>query len=161
MRPVIRPDGNYHNVSMTAGALAGGIGQNHPTRCLALCIEEEINRLHAIIAALPAAGGEAAVAVPVAGVISATAIPVAIPALVVPAVPAAGGFAGGTYAAALNALPAAHQAIVDNYLHYGIIQRNLQYAVPLDGWIAGTGPRLVIGDIPYAVSAMQDTREQI
>lgn len=163
MRPVIRPNGDYYDLSLrTAGA--GGIGQNAPTRCMALCIQEEINRLQGIIAGLPAAGGENAIAAAIVTQVNMAAIPVTIPPLVIPAVAAVGGFAGfvgGTYDAAIAALPVANQALVDNYIHYCIIQRNLQYNIAANEWGFGVLPTMVIGDIPYAVSAMQDARERV
>lgn len=163
MRPVIRPNGDYYNLSLRTNG-ASGIGQNAPTRCMALCIQEEINRLHGIIAVLPAAGGENAIAAAIVIQVNMAAIPTTIPALAIPAVAAVGGFAGfvgGTYDAAIAALPVANRALVDNYIHYCIIQRNLRYNIAANDWVFGVLPTMVIGDIPYAVSAMQDAREQV
>ena len=163
MRPVIRPNGDYYDQSLRTNG-ASGIGQNAPTRCMALCIQEEINRLQGIIAGLPAAGGENAIAAAIVIQVNMAEIPTTIPALAIPAVAAVGGvagFVGGTYDAAIAALPEANRALVDNYIHYCIIQRNLQYDIAANDWVFGDNPTMVIGDIPYAVSAMQDAREQV
>lgn len=160
MRPVTRPNGDYHNDSLQQPG-ASGIGKNQPTRCLALCIQEEIVRLNGIIAGLPAAGGEAARAAAIAAVIAGLGTPITTPALVILGIPAAGGFAAQTYNAAIAALPAANQALVDNYIHYRIILRNLNYNIATNTFPFGTVQQLVIGDIPYAVSAMQDARERV
>ncbi|MEL6560146.1 MAG: hypothetical protein AAFQ94_18300 [Bacteroidota bacterium] len=161
MIPVSRPDGAYHTGTMTTNSAAVGI--NQPSKCLALCIENEITRLGGLINALPAAGGEAAMkhALDVAfGGFGAP--PVNIPAIVVPPVVAApgvaayAGFVAGGYPAALNALPAANQPIVDNYFHYLVIRYNLDFNFPADAFQGP--PQLMIADIPYAISAMQDTR---
>lgn len=164
MIPVSRPVGAYHTATMTTDS--GAVGVNQKTRCMALCIENEIARLGGLINALPAAGGEAAMkhALDVA-FIGFGAPPINIPAIAVPAVIAAagvaayGGFAAGGYQAALNLLPVASQPIVDNYFHYLVIKYNLDYSIPVD---ANLGlPQLMIADIPYAISAMQDTRVNV
>jgi hypothetical protein len=164
MRPVNRPNGTYYNTSMAAATTLPNntITRNPLTPCLALCIEEEINRLHAIIGGLPPAGGEALVEAAIRRVVVAAALPVTIPALAIPAVAPGGGFggfAGGTYDQAIATLPPANQYLVDNYIHYRIIRRNLQYDIGTDTFVAT--PQLIIADIPYAVSAMQDARKKV
>lgn len=156
------------------------MGHNRPTRCLALCIEAELNRLVALIAAIGGNAGAAARQAAINGgvlpagglpqeatlarnantAVGAAAIPVFISAF--PPGSLIMGGAGGVaeYNAAIAALPAANQALVDNYIHYRMIRRNLNYHIANDNF-GGIIPTLVIADIPYAASAMQDTRERI
>jgi hypothetical protein len=160
MRPVKKLNDVYYNNSLN---LTRNIGyRKAETKCLAFCIDEEINRLRVIIAGLPIGGGVEVIATAIIGKVDLAAIPVTIPKLIIPAVPAAGGFAGfagGVYDAAIRTL-AANRALVDNYIHYRIIQRNLNYDIANDTF-PGNVSRLVIADIPYAASAMQDARERV
>ncbi|MEL6560147.1 MAG: HNH endonuclease signature motif containing protein [Bacteroidota bacterium] len=166
MRPVIRPNGAYHTATQnTTGG--GGVGKNQKTRCLALCIEEEIDRLELLIVAI--GGPTDAMRHALAVAVNAVAAPVYLPALVVPAVAAGvgvaayAGFAAGGYPVALAAIPAANRAIIDNYFHYLIIRKNLNYNIGANTFAVGLAnrPRLAVADIPYAASAMQDARTQV
>ena len=167
MRPVTRPNGAYHTATQNRTG-GGGVGKNQKTRCLALCIEEEIGRLNGIITGLGGATDAMRHALNVA-VNAAGAVPLYLPALNVPPVVAGvgvaayPGFVPGGYAFALSQIPTANRAIVDNYFHYLIIRKNLRYNIGANTFVAGFAnrPRLAVADIPYAASAMQDARAQL
>ena len=52
-----------------------------------------------------------------------------------------------------------NRPLLDSYFHYLAIRENLQFDFGTYSWTAA--PVLMIGDIPYAASAMQEVREQI
>ena len=49
--------------------------------------------------------------------------------------------------------------LIDNYAHYKVILRNLNYNINQNNWRLNFVPTMAVADAPYAISAMQDTRE--
>ncbi len=143
MRPINRPNppapSYFTNSTALAGQSNAGMGQHEGVRKLGLCLNWEIYRLSRIIrAAAVAAGGLAAAALPFPPAL----IPIPVP-------------------APITAAPAiAGSNIIRNYERYNRISASIQYNVNANTW-GGGGQYMLVGDYPYAISAMRDVMHQI
>lgn len=149
MRPVNRPNEDFPYVRHIRTTNSGLLGTTNQTRCIALCLVHEMNRIAPLLTP-----PEVQVFDEIRNVIDRLPIPVTIPAI-------DGHLNGFSYDQRLNQLNnVINCARVDVLLHYSIIKKNIQYNF-LTNQFGVIDPILMIEDIPYAIGVMQNVIPQI